>query len=111
MTRTTSLAGIAAGAILFATFAQAADPVAGKKQFETTCAACHGNDGISIAPIYPDLAGQKEQYLVAQLKAFRDGSRKNAIMQPMAKNLTDTQIANLAAYLSGLRGPSGAPGR
>lgn len=48
---------------------------------------------------------------MAQLKAFRDGSRKNAIMQPMAKNLSDTQIANLATYLSGLRGPSGAPGR
>ena len=67
------------------------------------CAACHGMQGISIAPIYPNLAGQKQEYLVAQLKAFRDGSRKNAIMQPMAKGLTDADIVNIAAYLATLK--------
>lgn len=103
MTKTKWLVALAAGAILTTTLAQAADPAAGKKMFEATCAACHGTQGISIAPIYPNLAGQKEQYLVAQLKAFRDGTRKNAIMEPMAKNLSDTEIANLAAYISTLK--------
>jgi cytochrome c553 len=83
--------------------AQAADPEAGKTQYSATCVACHGPGGISVAPIYPNLAGQKEEYLVTQLKAFRDGTRRNAIMEPMAKGLTDTQIVNLAAYLAALK--------
>lgn len=88
---------------LAATSAQAADPAAGKAKYQATCAACHGANGISIAPIYPNLAGQKEPYLVAQLKAFRDGQRQNPIMQPMAKGLSDTDIANIAAYVSTLK--------
>lgn len=90
-----ALAAVAIGA-------QAADPAAGKQKYDATCIACHGPTGISVAPIYPNLAGQKEAYLVAQLKAFRDGTRPNAIMAPMAKGLSDTDIANLAAYLSAL---------
>ncbi|HKT32283.1 MAG TPA: cytochrome c [Gammaproteobacteria bacterium] len=85
--------------------ARAADPAAGQKLYSATCIACHGQNGISIAPIYPNIAGQKDQYLIAQLKAFRDGTRVNPIMSPMAKGLTDTDIANLAAYLSALKTP------
>ena len=48
-------------------------------------------------------AGQKEEYRVVQLEAFRDGSRQSAIMAPMAKGLTDTDIANISAYLSTLK--------
>lgn len=92
----------AAGALAMAT-ANAADPAAGQKIYESTCMACHGARGVSIAPIYPNLAGQKDQYVVAQLKAFRDGSRQNPIMQPMAKNLSDASIADIAAYLSSLK--------
>jgi cytochrome c553 len=103
MTKTKFLAILAIGAMQGATAAHAADPAAGKQKFDTTCAACHGADGISVAPIYPNLAGQKEQYLVTQLKAFRDGSRPNAIMAPMAKGLSDTDIANIAAYVSTLK--------
>lgn len=103
MTKTPLFASLALGALVVASVAGAADPAAGKQQYEATCAACHGADGISIAPIYPNVAGQKDQYLVAQLKAFRDGSRRNTIMEPMAKGLTDTQIAHLAAYVSGLK--------
>ena len=80
--------------------AQAADPAAGARQYDATCVACHGPGGVAVAPIYPNLNGQKEQYLVEQMKAFRDGTRKNAIMEPMAKGLTDAQIADLSAYLS-----------
>lgn len=82
--------------------AQSADIDAGKAK-ATTCAACHGPSGISNNPEWPNLAGQKEVYLRKQITAFRDGSRKNALMAPMVKPLTDHDIANLAAYFAGLR--------
>lgn len=103
MTKTVLLAGILLGVTLLSAAAYAADPAAGRTKFEGTCAACHGTNGISIAPIYPNLAGQKDAYLIAQLKAFRDGTRPNAIMAPMAKSLTATDIANVVAFLSSLR--------
>lgn len=99
MNTSTLTAAACLTAAFFALPAQAADPAAGKAQYEATCVACHGPSGISVAPVYPNLGGQKDQYIVAQLKAFRDGSRKNDIMQPQAQGLSDTQIANLAAYL------------
>jgi len=83
----------------------AADVAAGKAK-SATCAACHGNNGISMIPMYPNLAGQKEQYLVLQMKAFRDGERKNMVMAPMATSLSDTDIANISAYYASLD-PSG----
>jgi cytochrome c553 len=103
MTKATAIAGIAIAAALAASATHAADPAAGKAKYETTCIACHGANGVSIAPIYPNVAGQKEEYLVAQMKAFRDGSRQNPIMAPMAKGLTDTDIANISAYLATLK--------
>ncbi|TAM10634.1 MAG: cytochrome c [Nevskiaceae bacterium] len=94
---------IVCGCVFLMSAAKAADPAAGQAKYQASCAACHGAQGISVAPIYPDLAGQKAPYVVEQLKAFRAGTRVNAIMQPMAKNLTDTDIANLAAYLEQLK--------
>lgn len=79
----------------------AADIEAGKAK-SATCAACHGGAGISPTPIWPNLAGQKEQYLLAQLKAFKDGTRQNASMSPMVANLSDEDMANLAAYYASL---------
>ena len=79
----------------------AADVAAGKAG-SVTCAACHDNNGISIIPMYPNLAGQKEQYLVLQMKAFRDGERKNMVMSAMAVGLSDTDIVNLSAYYASL---------
>ncbi|KAA9130811.1 cytochrome c [Marinihelvus fidelis] len=88
-------------AIASAGTALAADPEAGKAK-SATCVACHGADGISPNPLWPNLAGQKDQYLVKQMKAFRDGDRKDPLMTPMAAGLSDEDIANLAAYYSGL---------
>ena len=68
--------------------------------------ACHGANGISQIPMYPNLAGQKEQYLAIQLKAFRAGERKNMVMAPMVAGLSDADIENLAAYYASLD-PSG----
>jgi len=79
----------------------AGDAAAGKTK-AAACAACHGVAGISANDIWPNLAGQKAGYLVAQMKAFRDGQRKNPMMSPMAAPLSDTDIDNLAAYYSSL---------
>ncbi len=81
---------------------QAADIEAGKAK-SVICAACHGADGISLIPLYPNLKGQKAQYVEKQLKAFKDGSRKDPVMSPMAMPLTDADIANLAAYYESLK--------
>ena len=67
-----------------------------------SCAACHGANGISIIPDYPNLAGQKVKYLESSIKAYRDGERKNPIMSPMASGLSDADIANIAAFYASL---------
>jgi len=79
----------------------AGDAAAGKAK-SATCAGCHGPEGISQNDLWPNLAGQKEGYLVAQIKAFRAGERKNPMMSPMAIPLSDTDIEDLAAYFSSL---------
>lgn len=82
-----------------------ADVEAGKAVANTTCLACHGANGIGIIPLYPNLAGQKAEYLEAQLLAYRSGERKNPIMAPMATNLSDADIKAVSAYYSTLRAP------
>jgi cytochrome c553 len=95
---------VVAAALLAATCtAAAADADGGKRLSDSSCAACHGRNGIGIIPLYPNLAGQKREYLVAQLHAFRDGTRKNPIMGPMAVHLTDAEIEDVAAYLAALK--------
>ena len=80
----------------------AADIAAGKAK-AVTCAACHGIDGKATNPIWPNLAGQNEPYLLNQIKAFRDGKRKDPSMSPMVAGLTDEDAANLAAYFASLK--------
>jgi len=65
-----------------------------------TCAACHGMDGNSLNPEWPNLAGQHETYIVRQLTAFHGGQRQNLLMSPMAAILTEQDMADLAAYFS-----------
>ena len=67
------------------------------------CMGCHGQKGISISQEIPNLAGQKEVYLVNTLKDFRAQIRKNPIMFSMAGGLSDEDIANLAAYYASLK--------
>lgn len=81
----------------------AANPEAGKATVDTVCAGCHGVSGISATGAFPNLAGQKEDYLRSALTAYREGSRKAPIMNNMAASLSDQQIADLAAYLSSLK--------
>ena len=82
--------------------AWAADAAAGRAKAKT-CQTCHGIDGIAKQPNVPHLAGESEIYLTKQLKAFRDGERKDPQMSIMAKPLTDEDIANLAAWYSSIQ--------
>jgi cytochrome c553 len=79
----------------------AADPHAGRNS-AGTCAACHGPNGISANPDWPNLAGQSASYLTRALASFKVGARKNDTMNPMAQPLQDADVRNLASYFSGL---------
>jgi cytochrome c553 len=65
-----------------------------------TCVVCHGEDGLSKIPNAPHIAGQPEMYLVKSLEAYRGGERKDEMMSVIAKELTDAEIAALAAWYS-----------
>jgi cytochrome c553 len=88
--------------VLSASNSMAADIAAGKTR-SAQCAACHGPNGHAIVPETPNLAGQDEDYLSEQLKNFRSGARQNETMSVIAKPLSDTEIANLAAYYNSLK--------
>ena len=81
---------------------KAADIDTGKAK-AAVCAACHGVDGKASVPVYPHLAGQNAAYLVKQLKAFKDGSRKEPLMAPFMAALTEADMENLAAYYASLK--------
>jgi cytochrome c553 len=72
---------------------------AGKAK-STTCAACHGQTGNSVAPNWPSLAGQNPSYIVRQLKAYKNGERQNAAMMGFASTLSEQDMRDLAAYFS-----------
>jgi cytochrome c553 len=81
------------------TAAAKGDAAAGKTKAQV-CEACHGQDGKSVDPTYPNLAGQHDDYLQKALADYRSGRRKNAIMSGMAAPLTDQDIKDLAAWYS-----------
>jgi cytochrome c553 len=66
------------------------------------CAGCHGPVGVSTNPLWPNIAGQKDQYAAKQLRAFRDGTRQDPNMNGLSQTLTDAQIDALAAYYAKL---------
>ena len=85
---------------------------AGKAR-STVCAACHGQDGNSVNPLWPNLAGQHATYIVKQLTAFRAGGqdpdnakRSDPVMTSQAMPLSDDDIANLAVYFESLPAPA-----
>lgn len=87
-----------------AAVAQAADAEAGKAKAAAVCAACHGLNGVSVSDTIPNLAAQRAGYIEAQLKALKDGTRKNPIMNAIAAQLSADEIASLGAYFSALPG-------
>ena len=95
----------AVAALAFLVFANVAladgvlkgDAAAGEA-LSASCAACHGADGNSLAPTFPKLAGLGERYLLKQMKDIRDGRRPVALMAGQVDNMTDQQLADLAAF-------------
>ena len=73
---------------------------------QTACAACHGANGVSVSDGIPNLAAEKAAYIESQLKALKDGSRKNQIMGAIATQLSANDIANVAAYFASQPGAS-----
>jgi len=92
----------AAIAVASMSVAQAGDPTAATDKAETVCAGCHGPEGISTNPLWPNLAGQKEQYFIKAMTEYRDGIRQDPSMSAMALGLSDREIEDLAAYYAGL---------
>ncbi|MXQ11795.1 c-type cytochrome [Microvirga makkahensis] len=80
---------------------EAADARAGRQKI-TACQACHGLDGLSKNPEAPNLAGQIEGYLVKALMEYKSGTRKNESMNIVTKDLSDQDLADMAAYYSSI---------
>lgn len=70
------------------------------------CVACHGPNGNSSNPEWPNLAGQHATYTAEQLRLFKSGVRSNPIMMPLAQGLSDQDIEDIAAYYAGQK-PAG----
>ena len=94
------------GLALAATQVQAESLVNGSiedgKAKSLTCTACHGPEGNSVSPMWPNIAGQNAPYLLAQLMAFKEGSRKDPLMSAQAMMLSDQDMADLAVYFESL---------
>ena len=76
-----------------------ADAEAGRQKAQV-CAACHGENGNSSQAMFPSLAGQPKQFIVSALYQFREGKRINPVMSPMAANLTNADLNDLASHFS-----------
>ena len=74
------------------------------KNKSAVCHACHGPTGKSVEPIYPNIGGQQQSYLIKTLQGFRDGSRQNAIMNGFAGTLSDADIADITAWYASQSG-------
>ena len=73
------------------------------KEKSASCAGCHGSTGNSVTPTFPKLAQQHASYLVKQLQAFKDGTRQDPIMGPMAMALSEEDMMDIAAYYAAQR--------
>src|SRR5271156_1444822 len=83
----------------------AAEPPAAIREIVQTCAACHGQNGVSEIEKTPSLAAQPDIFIQYQLVFIRDGQRQVEVMQQIAKQLTDQNIRDLGAYYSSLPPP------
>jgi cytochrome c553 len=93
---------IAATLLLGASSANAAGSVAAGRQKALQCQTCHGLDGMSKLPEAPNIGGQPEIYLGKSLDEFRKGVRKNDMMSIVVQQLSDQDIADLAAYYAAI---------
>jgi len=75
-----------------------------QRSLAAMCANCHGTEGRAIeGSAIPSLAGMPREYMVAQMKAFREGTRPATVMHQITKGLTDQQIETVSTYFSSLK--------
>jgi cytochrome c553 len=104
MKKTVSNFAVAALSLAFALPLHAGGNAEAGKAKSTTCAGCHGADGVSAVPSFPKLAGQNSDYLYHSLKDYKSGKRKNPIMAGQVQNLSDADMQDLAKYFSRQQG-------
>ncbi len=92
-----SISLLAVSTLILSNTVLAKAPAPGKAN---QCFACHGVNGVSLNPAFPSLSGQNKNYLITQLKAFKNGDRKNPIMKPMASGLSDKDMEQVAEYFA-----------
>ncbi len=95
-------AAVLVAALLAGGPSQAGGDVQAGRQKALKCQTCHGLDGVSRIPDAPHIGGQNEFYLINSLKAYKTGLRQNNMMGLMAADLSDEDIADLAAYFASL---------
>jgi cytochrome c553 len=88
----------------------AARPERGRAKVQEICAACHGEQGVSVSPEFPNLAGQSGTAIYKQLNDYKTASRANQFMTGVAQALDEAAIADVAAYYAGqpMRNPNPA---
>jgi cytochrome c553 len=103
MNKIQNTVAIALFSIIPVTTFAAGDAAEGQNK-SAACQACHGPDGTSVLPIYPNLGGQQQSYLSKSLQDFRDGTRQDPIMNGMAASLSDDDIEDIAAWYASQEG-------
>jgi len=87
----------------------AGELAAGEAKVQSTCQTCHGMDGQSTLAMVPNLSGQRKQYIIIQLEAYRAGKRQHAQMNIIAQMLSDDDIENVADWYSNIKVSIEAP--
>lgn len=85
---------------MFASNASAIGDIAQGKAKAVACIACHGVNGITAIPTFPNLAGQKQTYLITAIESYRNNKRNNPAMKAITSTLSVTDIENLSAYFA-----------
>jgi cytochrome c553 len=99
--KSTIIIATAVAALGLSLGASAADQNAAEKA-KTLCAGCHGPNGLSVNPLWPNLAGQKADYLQKAMRDYKNGTRNDPLMSPISGTLNESELAGLAAYYAAL---------
>ena len=92
-----------AALVVTSSFAQAGGDITAGRKVMARCTACHGKDGLATLPYAPNIAGQKYDYLVHSLMAYKAGDRKSQMMSVIVSGMSDEEIANVAAYYAAIK--------
>lgn len=99
--KSTIIIATAVAALGLSLGASAADQNAADKA-KTLCAGCHGPNGISVNPLWPNLAGQKAAYIEKAMRDYKTGQRTDPSMSAIAATVNDSELASLGAYYAAL---------